>query len=424
MKVKSGLRKSLLRMILFPLILLGIIIIAYSSYYLTVLVYQEVKTELKGVAQSAVFTYENEFTGGYRLENGSAVYKGIRNIKEASDILEGYKKMFGADITLFYGDRRIATTIRNKNGEPIVGTKANDNVVEEVLKRQAEQFYSHTNINSNKYVSYYCPLFDPVGNCVGMMFAGKEVSHVRGIVFRGLMPVVVAIFVSVAVVVLIMWLYASKLIKCMQQLGDFFLKVESGDLKTELGTLVLNREDELGRIGMSALQMQSSLRDLIERDALTGLYNRHYGEEFLWEAQKELLSRRTPFYVAIGDIDFFKQFNDEHGHDCGDLVLREISAILRQSVQDMGSVARWGGEEFLFVLSGKHIEDVEQFINDIAREVRNRKIEYGGQILSVTMTFGVTNGDGDMHTDEIVKKADEALYMGKQTGRDKVVYKH
>ena len=73
MKVKSGLRKSLLRMILFPLILLGIIIIAYSSYYLTVLVYQEVKTELKGVAQSAVFTYENEFPGGYRLENGSAV---------------------------------------------------------------------------------------------------------------------------------------------------------------------------------------------------------------------------------------------------------------------------------------------------------------------------------------------------------------
>lgn len=423
MKVKSGLRTSLLQIILIPLILLTVCIIAYSSYYLTILVYNEVESELKGVAQSVKSLYETTFPGEYRIENGNVVYKGDNDIADIGQAVEGYKKAFEADVTIFYQDRRMVTTIRNEQGQPIVNTKANANVVKDVLQGKKEHFYSHTDINNNRYVSYYCPLINAEGNCTGMVFAGKEVQHVKDIVMRGLLPMVGAIFISMIIVILIMSIYAGKLTRCLRQLGDFFAKVEGGDLKTELGRQIVERKDELGQIGKSAIQMQTSLRDLIERDSLTGLYNRHYGEVFLREAREGMVADGTPFYVAIGDIDFFKKFNDEHGHDCGDLVLREVSAILRRHAQDQGIVSRWGGEEFLFVLWGGGIKDVNEFFNEVADEIRNKRLEYGGRYLSVTMTFGVADGDSRLHTDDVVKIADEALYEGKEGGRDRVVYK-
>lgn len=423
MKVKSGLRTSLLQIILIPLILLTICIIAYSSYYLTILVYNEVESELKGVAQSVRSLYETTFPGECRIENEQVVYEGDNDMADIGRAVEGYKEAFEADVTIFYQNRRMVTTIRNEQGEPIVNTKANADVVRDVLEGGKEHFYSHTDINNNRYVSYYCPLIDEEGNCTGMVFAGKQVQHVKDIVMRGLLPMIGAIFASMIIVILIMSIYAGKLTKCLRQLGDFFAKVEGGDLKTRLGSQIVERKDELGQIGKSAIQMQMSLRDLIERDSLTGLYNRHYGEVFLREARERMIADGTPFYAAIGDIDFFKKFNDEHGHDCGDLVLREISATLRRCVQDQGVVSRWGGEEFLFVLWGNGIKDVNRFFNEVADEIRSKSLEYGGRHLRVTMTFGVADGDSRLHTDDIVKMADEALYEGKETGRDKVVYK-
>lgn len=423
-KSKSGLRTSLLRITVLPLTLLGVLIIAYSSYHLTARVHQEVKTQLKDVARSAVYTYEREYPGDYRKGDDAELYKGERLVRDAEEILEGYKRMFDVDVTIFYCDERVATTIRSDSGNPIVGTKANQEVTKDVFHGRAEMFYENTNINNSRYFSYYRPLYDTQGNCTGMLFAGKEVKYVRSSVLVGVMPVVIAMFVCVAIVVFIIWAYANRLIKCMWQLGEFFVKVEGGDLTTELGVEVMGRKDELGRIGKSAVQMQAALRELIERDSLTGLYNRHYGEIWLREAQKEAKKTGCPYYVSIGDIDFFKKFNDSYGHDCGDMVLREVSRTLKQRVGNHGYAVRWGGEEFLLVLSGEKIEDVERFVNQIADEIKTMESVYEDRVLNVTMTFGVTDGDTQANIDDIIKKADQALYEGKETGRDKVVYKH
>lgn len=424
MKVRRSLRTSLLRIIIIPLVLLLICIIIYNSYFLTTLIYGQVEVEMKGIAQTVMYMYETAFPGDYQMEDGVITMKGSRNINEVLAGIEGYKQAFDADVTIFYGDQRLVTTICDETGNPIIGTKADSTVVEDVLKGKKEHFYTHTDINGNNYISYYCPLYDQSGQCTGMVFAGKQVHHVRGIVLGGLIPMIVAILVGVGVVILVMSLYAGRLSKCMQKLGDFFLRVEGGDLKASLCTEVLGRRDELGRIGKSAVEMQASLRDLIERDSLTGLYNRHYGELMLWEAQRAFVEKKIPFFVSIGDIDFFKKFNDNYGHDCGDLVLREISDVLTEALKGNGSVARWGGEEFLFIVSGKQVNDIEDFINGVAREVKNLRINYDDEVLGVTMTFGVADGCERGSTDEVVKRADQALYEGKQTGRDKVVYKH
>lgn len=423
-KSKSGLRTSLLRITVLPLILLGIVVIAYSSYHLAARVNQEVKTQLKDVARSAMYAFEREFPGEYHKDGEAAtLYKGEKQVSDASEILEGYKGMFDIDLTIFYCDERVATTIRSESGKLIVGTKASEEVVEDVFMGRTEKFYENVNISSKSYFSYYRPVYDESGNCIGMLFAGKEVQYVRSSVLSGVFPVLIAMFLCVLAVVVIIWLYANKLIKCTRQLGEFLVKVEGGDLTTELGTDVAARDDELGSIGKSAVQMQSALRELIERDSLTKLYNRHYGEVWLRETQKEAGISGYPFYVSIGDIDFFKKFNDNYGHDCGDMVLRKVSGILDKWAKEKGYAVRWGGEEFLLILSGQTVEDAEAYVNQIADDIKKMEFIYGDRMMSVTMTFGVTDGDSRTNIDEIIKKADQALYEGKETGRAKVVYR-
>lgn len=423
--MKSGLRMSLLRVTVVPVVLFGLIIIICCSIQISNSVYQEVESGLKNVARSAMFMFEREFPGEYREDKDtSTFYKGDRKVEEASAILEEYKKISGADITIFYQDERIVTTIRDGNNKPLIGTNADATVKKEVLEQQSEQFYTRTTIGNEGYFSYYYPLYNSDGNCIGMAFAGKGSDYVRGIVLKGVIPVIIIILLCVGFVIFVIWSYADKLIGAIHQLQDFLMKIEGGDLSTELTITLRKREDELGRIGNSALQMQSTLRNLIERDALIGLYNRHYGEVWLRKARKESEISGKPYYVGIGDIDFFKKFNDNYGHDCGDIVLREISHVLEEEVGKDGYVARWGGEEFLLIIFSSRIKNVNAFFNRIADAVRERKIEYAEKCLNVTMTFGFTDGDNELHMDEVIKRADQALYEGKETGRNKVVYKH
>ena len=415
----------MLRVSVIPLVLFGIIIIIYCSLQLTNSIHQEVESGLKNVAQSAIYIYEKEFPGEYWLDpSDSTVYKGKKEVIEASEILQEYKKISGADITIFYNNQRIVTTICNTEGKPIIGTLANEEVTEDVLKGKNEKFYTQTTINNEGYFSYYCPLYDSDDNCVGMVFAGKASHYVRGIVLKGVIPIVAIILFCVGFMVFIIWSYADRLTGAIQMLQEFLMKIESGNLKTELGTSLIKRKDEIGRIGKSAVQMQDTLRDLVERDSLTGLYNRHYGETWLREVQKKSRESGEPFYVVIGDIDFFKKFNDCYGHDCGDMVLRGISRILESHVEAVGYVARWGGEEFLLVLCNRQIEDAALFVQQIAEDVKHTQMVSGEEKLGVRMTFGVVDGDCDKHIDELIKKADQALYEGKEGGRDQVVYNH
>lgn len=425
MEVKSGLRKTMLRVSLIPLVLFGVIITICCSLQLMSSIHQEVESGLKSVAQSAIYIYEKEFPGSYWIDpSGSTVYKGDKEVVEAREILEEYKKISGADITIFYNNQRVVTTICNAEGKPIIGTLAGEEVTRDVLKGKDEKFYAQTTINDEGYFSYYCPLYDSDKNCVGMVFAGKASHYVRGIVLKGVIPVVVIILLCIGFMVFIICSYADRLTVAIQMLQEFLMKIEGGNLKTELGAALIRRKDEIGRIGKSAVQMQDTLRDLVERDSLTGLYNRHYGETWLREVQKKSRESGEPFYVVIGDIDFFKKFNDNYGHDCGDMVLRGISRILESHVEAVGYVARWGGEEFLLVLSHRQIEDVVSFVQQIADDVRQTQMVYGEECLGVRMTFGIADGDCDRHIDELIKKADQALYEGKEGGRDRVVYNH
>ena len=126
--------------------------------------------------------------------------------------------------------------------------------------------------------------------------------------------------------------------------------------------------------------------------------------------------------IAMGDIDFFKKVNDTYGHDAGDLILRDISDLLVAFMGDRGLVSRWGGEEFLLVFIDLNGDEVFTELDTFLHRLAKRSFDFKGTDISVTMTFGVSEYDAGPDFTKTIKEADEKLYIGKQSGRNRVIF--
>ncbi|MCR5748128.1 MAG: GGDEF domain-containing protein [Lachnospiraceae bacterium] len=161
------------------------------------------------------------------------------------------------------------------------------------------------------------------------------------------------------------------------------------------------------------------LKQMAGVDPLTGLMNRRQIGEKFEELAKE---RDTSITIAIGDIDFFKKVNDTRGHDCGDYVLKTLAAVFRDYMKDKGYASRWGGEEFVFVFSGYNGDDAYPMLEQLRKDIEKYQFEFFGHSFNITMTFGMEEYSPRFGTEEAIKKADEKLYIGKENGRNQVVF--
>lgn len=422
MKKRSKLRASMLRATLLPVLIFGICIIICSVRQTESSVYQEVESGLENVAQMTMYLYEETYPGDYAYDSASkTLYKGGKKVEGASKFLEHYKECSGTDVTIFYKDVRVITTIKDKNGDPIVGTRINSIVKKEVYEGRQAHFYSKSTIENENYFSYYCPLFDENDQCVGMVFAGKPSDYVDWIVWKSVVPILLLVLLSMIILIFVIWNYADHLNRAFRQLQRFLGNVEEGDFTVELSEMLTKRKDEIGQMAGTAVRMQHSLRDLVQRDSLTGLYNRHYGEIWMKQVKEEARDTGEPFSIAIADIDFFKKFNDCYGHDCGDMVLRKVSELLQTQVGRQGYVSRWGGEEILIIFKRFTLEESVNFAEEIREKLHRTELRYHNDGFHVTLTIGVAAGDSEKSIESMVKCADCALYEGKRNGRDQVV---
>lgn len=422
MKKRSKLRASMLRATLLPVLIFGICIIICSVRQTESSVYQEVESGIENVAQMTMYLYEETYPGDYAYDSASkTLYKGGKKVEGASKFLEHYKECSGTDVTIFYKDVRVITTIKDKNGDPIVGTRINSIVKKEVYEGRQAHFYSKSTIENENYFSYYCPLFDENDQCVGMVFAGKPSDYVDWIVWKSVVPILLLVLLSMIILIFVIWNYADHLNRAFRQLQRFLGNVEEGDFTVELSEMLTKRKDEIGQMAGAAVRMQHSLRDLVQRDSLTGLYNRHYCEIWMKQVKEEARDTGEPFSIAIADIDFFKKFNDCYGHDCGDMVLRKVSELLQTQVGRQGYVSRWGGEEFLIIFKRFTLEESVNFAEEIREKLHRTELRYHNDGFHVTLTIGVAAGDSEKSIESMVKCADCALYEGKRNGRDQVV---
>jgi len=189
-------------------------------------------------------------------------------------------------------------------------------------------------------------------------------------------------------------------------------------LDERVTALLREREAQISQLAIAKRKLQV----MAVTDALTGLPNRRYALERL---QGEVAAARrngTTLSVMMVDIDRFKSVNDQHGHDVGDVVLRETARNLRASLRSVDVVCRLGGEEFLVICPGTELPDAARVGERLCAVVRERVIAVPGFERAVTVSVGVASLDDSLaDADALVKQADERVYLAKEGGRDRVV---
>jgi len=192
---------------------------------------------------------------------------------------------------------------------------------------------------------------------------------------------------------------------------------------------MIGRNDEVGSLCKSFNAMTENLHTSLEEikqlattDTLTQIPNRRSILAELKNAIIRFKRNSEPFTIAICDIDDFKIFNDNHGHDCGDYVLTSVAKIMRSSVRDQDFLARWGGEEFLFIFPDTRGDGGKIIAEKIRKNIFDSSYNYNDINLSVSMTFGLyefCNPSMDLET--CINNADAAMYKGKAQGKNCVV---
>ncbi|MBN2817144.1 MAG: diguanylate cyclase [Campylobacterales bacterium] len=167
------------------------------------------------------------------------------------------------------------------------------------------------------------------------------------------------------------------------------------------------------------LQKERTLKEL-KYDALTTVVSRKYFMDYISEKRDFLKNTERPFCMVMADIDHFKNVNDTFGHQYGDEVLKEFAAILKSSVRHEDIVARYGGEEFLILLR-TDIENASLIVETIRKKIENTL--FGEDEISITGSFGLTEYtlEEEVNMEELISRADKALYRAKEQGRNQVV---
>ncbi len=421
---KTTKRKSLMGtfnyIIILPVFFIGIVMAGISYILIKKNVYYEIRSGMENEAYTLANTYDVMYPGYYELVkagNLMALKKGEHYL--TNDFIDNIKEDTGLEITIFYNDIRMITTLYSNN-KRITGSKMNSAIKKDVLENGYSKFYDDVRIEEERFFAYYLPVHNGSENIIGAICILKPANQIHSKFAKQVIPLIAIIIAGVVIITYLNYLYFGKLNKNFKHIRNFLGEVTGGNLKAEMNREALAREDEIGDVAKASVNMQRSLRNLIVKDSLTDLYNRRYCNQNLKNLSEQYIKTGEPYTLAIADIDFFKKVNDTYGHIAGDEVLVSVAQIMKKSMAGKGFAARWGGEEFLLVYTGCDMETTLTYLEMLVEAIREMRVEYDDKAIKITISIGVATGNGDS-VDKVLCTADDRLYHAKKEGRDRVV---
>jgi diguanylate cyclase len=183
-----------------------------------------------------------------------------------------------------------------------------------------------------------------------------------------------------------------------------------------------SKEELICRVNntIEAIENINKIANFANRDFLTGVYNRRFFYSDVEEYVQVAEETNEPYAFAMIDVDYFKKINDKYGHDGGDKVLKSIAKILNDNTKGSDIVARFGGEEFCVVLKKINKEEAVKFFVNLRAKVAENKVTIKKEKVKVTISIGVSFGNGHCEIDDMLEACDSALYTAKENGRNRV----
>lgn len=177
---------------------------------------------------------------------------------------------------------------------------------------------------------------------------------------------------------------------------------------------IQNKNDELTKA-------YQKIEIIAKTDSLTKLWNRRAIIELLNQEKKQFEVSGNPFTIILCDIDHFKSVNDNYGHDYGDYLLSSLANLFIRNLREKDEVARWGGEEFLFLLPNTGANTAKILAEELRKKIEVQKFTFNFQSLSITVSFGISVCKELIKLEEYIKQTDICLYEAKRKGRNCVV---
>lgn len=266
--MRIDLKKKILSVAVLPVLLLGIVTIVITLTQVKSSLISEVKDSLSGTAATTLAAY-NQHSGSYlRADNGD-VWKGGYNISKSESLLDNIKEESGMDVTFFYGNERIMTSAKDRNGNRILGSPAGEIIVEKVLKGGENYFSSSVSLDGTLNYGYYIPIYQKGTDSepIGMIFAGVDKqakdNTINGIILMVLLSV---IFVMAACIVIAVIMSVS-ITRSLQKGIREVQKVADGELGSPIEEKLLKRNDEVGDLAKAIDTLQKALQNIVSKIA-------------------------------------------------------------------------------------------------------------------------------------------------------------
>lgn len=260
---KLGIMAQLLMLCVIPMVIMVACITVYAISTMRSMVHDTTMEGLQNLCQSVFAAYDALDTGAYRME-GDMLFKGDYNVSENVDIIDSFVEGSNADVTIFYGDTRRATSLRDKDtGERILGTKASDAVIKTVLNEKKTYETDSVTINGETYYAFYMPALDASGNCVGMVFAGQPATEANAKINQSSMMILGIAVLILIVALLVCAKIASAIARVVVQTEGLLSSLAEGDLNLTVNERILKRTDEIGKMGHAVQRLLEELQNII-----------------------------------------------------------------------------------------------------------------------------------------------------------------
>lgn len=260
------LRGKILALSVIPVIVLGIFMFLVAADRIANGIYDETYVGMEATTLAVRDIFEVGNSGPYHIDENGMMWKGdTLNISEATDITDHIKENTGMDVTVFWQDTRILTSIVNASGERQINTKASDEVVNRVLKNG--EIYQNRNVEilGTKYIVCYTPIYqENSSEIIGMVFLGTPQETVSAIINKVRIQFLSVILCMVALVSVAAYIMVNRIVSVLQKNMNVLDTISNGTLHIDIDQNVLNRKDEIGDLGKNILHLKDSLHDIVK----------------------------------------------------------------------------------------------------------------------------------------------------------------
>ena len=259
------LRLKMLLLVIMPLLCLGGITYVVGSKSITEAMTDRIALGLQATAVATREAISVGMAGEFRVDENGDLWKGdMLNISQSVEIADDVKNATGMEVTVFFGDTRYMTSVKNEAGERVTGTKASTEVAQAVLQRGENYFAENVDVAGEKFFAFYVPMYNGSSNVpVGMVFTGMSQREAEAVINAIVWNLLLIILVTVVVIMVVAWVVANNLAKGIKTGVAAVEELSKGNLKAEMNKKYMARKDEIGELASSVDKLKSQMVSLI-----------------------------------------------------------------------------------------------------------------------------------------------------------------